>query len=346
MNDRGRSHLLWLVIALVTLAIGSWLTLRLAFPSFIPPPLPQPNGYDDLLRAAEMLAPRTGFYDEMEPEELAAIVEHNRPALALVREALDKECGVPVDWSHNPASIEDPTIENRSLALRALSRAFAADMREKLANRQTNAAVASGLATFRLGKKCYRGGLIIDHLVGIAVQSVAINELRQVVAQDQAARVEILRRLVPLLDTGEPPEVVIQRDIADMRTYSGGIEGWIIGFNSQQLLKLMEPSVQAARQATLRNTAQQLLFVIHLALHAYQDEHGAWPDTLAKLAPEILASIPVDPYSKVPFIYRVEIGAYRLYSVGRNLVDDGGEVDETGLGTDMTYDLTTEDEAQ
>ena len=62
-----------LAVALLVLA-GGWLTLRLAYPPFVPPPLPQPNGYDDLLRAAEMLAPRTGFYKEMEPEELAAVV--------------------------------------------------------------------------------------------------------------------------------------------------------------------------------------------------------------------------------------------------------------------------------
>ena len=74
--------LMLFAIALLLLA-GGWLTLRLAFPPFVPPPLPQPNGYDDLLRAAEMLAPRTGFYDEMDAEELAAIVEQNRPALAL-----------------------------------------------------------------------------------------------------------------------------------------------------------------------------------------------------------------------------------------------------------------------
>lgn len=344
MNDRGRSRLPWLVIALVTLATGGWLTFRLAFPPFVPPPLPQPNGYDDLLRAAEMLAPRTGFYDEMGPEELVAIVEHNRPALALVRGALDKGCAVPVDWSRDPAvSATDPTLLDQASAMRQLARAFVADMRVNLANGQADETVVSGLAAFRLGKKCYRDGLMIDYLVGLAVQGVAINEFRQLVAQDQTARAEILRRLVPLLETGESAEEVIQRELGYIKSASRGYIGWIVRLNFNQM---MEASVEAARQAALRTTARQRLFVIHLALHAYRDEHGAWPDTLAELAPEILASIPVDPYSKTQFVYRIENGDYRLYSVGKNLVDDGGEADETGLGPDMTYDLTTDDEEQ
>ena len=341
MNDRGRSRLLWLVIALVTLATGGWLTLRLAFPSFIPPPLPQPNGYDDLLRAAEMLAPRTGFFKEMEPDELADIVEQNEPTLALAREALEKQCGVPMDWASDPAAGGDPATTGRVTNMRALTRAFTADMREKSANHQIKEAVISGLAAFRLGKKCYHGGLIVDYLVGLAVQSVAIDEFRQLVAQDQTARAEILRRLVPLLETGESAEEVIQRELGYIKSASRGYIGWIVRLNVN---KMVEAPVQAARQAALRTTARQRLFVIHLALHMYRDEHGAWPDMLADLAPEILASIPADPYSNAPFVYRVENGAYRLYGVCRNGADDGGDGDETGLAPDFVYDLTATEE--
>ena len=60
---------LFLAILACFVVIG-WLACRWTSPSFVRPPLPVLNGYDDLLQAAEMLAPRTGFYDEMQPEQL------------------------------------------------------------------------------------------------------------------------------------------------------------------------------------------------------------------------------------------------------------------------------------
>lgn len=334
---------LMLSAAAVLLLAGGWVALRLAFPTFVPPPLPQPNGYDDLLRAAEMLAPRTDYYDEMDEEELAKIVEHNRPALEIAREALEMECGVPMDWSGDPAAGGDLAMLDRVQSARTLCRAFHADMREELSRQQSSSAVSSGLAAYRLGKQCYRCGLMVDYLVGLAVQGVTINEFRRIVAQDPAARADILKSLAPLLDSGETADEVIQRELDYIRSSSRGYMGWIVRFNLNQMIKA---PVRSARQAALRTSAQQRLFVIHLALLAYHDQHDTWPDKLDNLAPEILTVVPVDPYSESPFIYRIEDDDYRLYSIGNNGRDDGGDGDETGLAPDMTYDLTVEDKTE
>lgn len=58
-----------------------------------------------------------------------------------------------------------------------------------------------------------------------------------------------------------------------------------------------------------------------------------------KSAPESLDTLPhrwaVDPYSGKPFIYRAEGMDYRIYSVGANLEDDGGDTDDTGTSPDL-----------
>ena len=117
-------------VAFLCLASGAWLGYRWLTPSFVPPVLPAPNGYDDLLRAAEMLAPRTGFYDEMQPEELAAVVAQNQPALALAREGLKKGIGVTIDWSCNPAAGGDQAHFDNLPAMKKLSRALGAVRRD------------------------------------------------------------------------------------------------------------------------------------------------------------------------------------------------------------------------
>lgn len=52
-----------------------------------------------------------------------------------------------------------------------------------------------------------------------------------------------------------------------------------------------------------------------LALHIYKNEHGAFPDKLEQLAPEIIKAIPVDPISGKPFEYQKTDGKFTLSSV-------------------------------
>lgn len=52
-----------------------------------------------------------------------------------------------------------------------------------------------------------------------------------------------------------------------------------------------------------------------LALHIYKNEHGAFPDKLEQLAPQILKAIPVDPISGNPFEYQKTNGKFTLSSV-------------------------------
>ena len=67
---------------------------------------------------------------------------------------------------------------------------------------------------------------------------------------------------------------------------------------------------------------------IMVALEHYRSEQphqGRYPPQLSDLVPGYLAELPKDPFTDEDFIYRRENNlAYRLYSVGRNRVDDGG----------------------
>ena len=61
-----------------------------------------------------------------------------------------------------------------------------------------------------------------------------------------------------------------------------------------------------------------------LALKAYKTKYGSYPENLKQLVPGILPSLPLDPFTGKDFIYRKEGKGFIVYSVGRNLKDDGG----------------------
>ena len=62
-----------------------------------------------------------------------------------------------------------------------------------------------------------------------------------------------------------------------------------------------------------------------LAIRRYERDKAVLPDSLELLADQgYLRSVPIDPYSGQPFIYRQTGTAFTLYSVGRDFDDDDG----------------------
>ena len=72
-------------------------------------------------------------------------------------------------------------------------------------------------------------------------------------------------------------------------------------------------------------TENRLLMTV-CALRAYRLDHGSYPSTLADLVPTYLRGMPVDPFSPgSPLAYRKTPKSFILYSIGPDIVDDGGK---------------------
>ncbi len=79
-------------------------------------------------------------------------------------------------------------------------------------------------------------------------------------------------------------------------------------------------------QKTLRMEAARDVVVAAIALKRFQLKHGQWPESLAKVVPEFLPTVPIDPYDGKPLRYRPNgDGTYLLYCVGEDGVDNGGD---------------------
>ncbi len=74
------------------------------------------------------------------------------------------------------------------------------------------------------------------------------------------------------------------------------------------------------------------LAVTAIALERYRLRHGAYPRTLAELAPAFLKTAPLDFMDGQPLRYRAtEENHFVLYSVGLNCVDDDGKANRPAL---------------
>ncbi len=90
----------------------------------------------------------------------------------------------------------------------------------------------------------------------------------------------------------------------------------------------------AMTQAALRAA------VAGCAVERHRLAHGnRLPASLDELVPAFLDAVPLDPYDGNPLRYRARDDTYVVYSVGADLVDDGGETPQIGKTARATYDI-------
>src|ERR1035437_2570579 len=60
-------------------------------------PLPNPNGYDDFVKAGEAVLGNVGDFPTLDHDSLAALVSTNAEPLRLLRLGLTRQCVMPMD---------------------------------------------------------------------------------------------------------------------------------------------------------------------------------------------------------------------------------------------------------
>src|SRR5262249_1249222 len=157
------------IIAFSVVAIISGITVLIFITRPGPPPtLPNPNGYDDLLKAGEAVTGKIDDASNLDHEALRVLVVTNAEALQLLRVGLTRRCAVPTDaLIANFGSISHDLIVLKSLAKVLVAEGRLAEMESRLSD-----AARSYTDAIHLGNEISRGGLLINRLVGIACEGM------------------------------------------------------------------------------------------------------------------------------------------------------------------------------
>lgn len=76
-----------------------------------------------------------------------------------------------------------------------------------------------------------------------------------------------------------------------------------------------------------------------LAAIAYADRCGAYPQSLAEAQTKLGWKLKDDPFSGKPFIYKRKGGGFLLYSIGEDLVDNGGTHGKSYREPDIVWEM-------
>lgn len=313
-----RLLLLMAVVASGLLAAGVGLVLSLGRTTQSTP-LPNPNGYDDLLKAGRSVTWNFDQPSDLDRDGLRSLVSTNAEALRLLRLGLTRRCAVPTD-----ATIANfGALSGDLIGLKSLARVLAAEGRlAEMENRPADAA-RSYVDAIRLGTEMSRGGLMMNRLVGIACEGTGGIPLAKLVP---GLTCEQMRPLVAELEQADSNTVTWREVLGNENRFVRAQAGKYP--NPFRLLSALWQARSTRRASEERHdlaAAHLRLLATELALRCYRCDQGNPPGNLQQLVPKYLQRIPSDPFSGHPLVYRPSGTNWLLYSAGPDRVDDGGK---------------------
>jgi hypothetical protein len=297
MTKKTRNWLITLAILIFPFVLFFGFLIFMEEP--VPPlaPLPNPNGYDDLLKASQMLAASGDSSDATNLNQLREWVPKNAGALALARAGLSNQCRVPVQYTESYISNHLDDLAG----VKRLARAFAAEGRLAEAENRTDDAIKAYLDTIHLGNESARGGVLIDALVGIAIESIGTSHLTNLVGHLDAKSCLETATTLEILDEQRQTWDEIMRQERDWsrRTFNSLRDKvfWPLLAKTAERA-YAKPEINFKKQQT---KTRQLL--IALAARAYELDKGHPPASAADLVPEYLKVVPQDPVTGTNMVY-------------------------------------------
>ena len=212
-----------LILALFLLAVlgmASVLLLNRPGDTFIAPPLPQPNGYDDFLRACDSITGEAVDDTTATTNDLRLFLARNTDALGQIKLGLSRECGVPLDTS--PSAVTNTTHLQDLSALKKCALLLITQGKVAEKDGKNVEAIEAFLDTLRLGCGVTRGGVIIDAQVGLAIQGLALSRIEKLLKHLNPAEAESLAKSLTTARTScEPGAAILVREAAWARQIFG-----------------------------------------------------------------------------------------------------------------------------
>jgi hypothetical protein len=144
----------------------------------------------------------------------------------------------------------------------------------------------------------------------------------------------VMDKVIPLADLPPPANLEVDRNFAKAAAVSKK--------KGRNLSALIFSNCVRAAARENECIAHLRLAITALALEQFRNQNGRLPQKLEELTPAFLAEVHDDPFTGVELLYRQLPKGYVVYSVGRDLIDDGGkeELESKKGRNESTYDIT------
>jgi hypothetical protein len=296
------------------------------------PPLPDPNGYDDFLKAAALLnALQVDTMYTNDPIALHEFMSAAAEPLRLVQLGLSRTCSVPTMEVMTNFSNRI----NELAQMKMLAQFLANEGRLAELEGRTNDALRCYVDGISFGNEVGRGGFMIHRLVGVACEAIADAGLTRIMPTLNREQSRPLIKTLGEIDRDAVTWNHVSKNEATFARFemkkSINPVTWVMGWWQAR------EAIRKAHERHDQITARRRLFILELALRCYLAETGKPPARLNDLIPKYLSQVPEDPFTGQPLVYRPQNTNWMVYSVGPDRIDDGGTpTTRAPLGTAKT----------
>jgi len=261
-------------------------------------------------------------WDGSEHPELAALLKtHSTFIQTLLDISEMQEARFPI--YPDPSSISFTLADMRRVTF-ILSWAVAND----LAEGRIDAAYSKYRCQLKFARQIYQQPATLYRYVGMAIESVALGNIRRAVMRDDITS-EQLRSLEMILETPKNLNEVdaeiaakVNRLIPNKQLSQMSISWRLrrLWFGHEEL----KEQERKQRLLHLRRDATRRATPILIALRRHKEKTGAWPETLEQIEPKLPEQMLIDPQNNGPFVYKRDGDEFVFYSKGPNGIDEDG----------------------
>jgi len=112
----------------------------------------------------------------------------------------------------------------------------------------------------------------------------------------------------------------------ELNRIEGGGGPWLLP-RTGMAKGILAPAFAQSCQAQARHEAMLDLIQLGILIEQHHARTSSYPESLDVIARDLGTSLPVDPFTGEPYLYQSSDDGFLLYSIGQNLIDDGGRHD-------------------
>lgn len=183
----------------------------------------------------------------------------------------------------------------------------------------------------QMGNHLRQQPLLIEYLVAMAIKAVALNQMVVFLVEGNADETHLRKvETLPLhteddwtavLEEVLPAEELVEQK---MKEKLGLLDRLKYEFNYGLFSSMKGPDYNQIHQLSLRGVATCRGIRILIALRRYKNKNSHWPENLDQIKSSLPQEILTDPHNNGPFVYKLTDNTFRLYSKGKNNVDEDG----------------------
>ncbi|MFC1739364.1 hypothetical protein ACFL1G_09995 [Planctomycetota bacterium] len=210
--------------------------------------------------------------------------------------------------------------------IRKFARILVSSANNDLAESRIDSAFEKYLCIFRMSKHFQQQPVIIDHILGVGLEELAIKNIKTFILKDYAdeSHLKTVENSVHINEDWDKKIQLIKK-VEKLNTLSESNDTIT---NIYNILFVSSDAIESAYKR-IHRFHQQLLtdkrgLRLIVALKRYKNQTNHWPQSILKLKSLLPEKTFLDAYGS-PFVYEQIDGDFKLYSKGENKIDENGQ---------------------